>query len=113
MKRNQIMESLKTGPKTNSELPYKFGVIKVNPEDRCKVRFIKVAGRRSKKSPLGIFRSIYYLKDDEDLAITKFIEVNKDILDTMDFSKSHILQSGLSKNIAKKIIEGVRSIQNL
>ena len=95
MKRNQIMESLETGPKTNNELPYKFGVVKVRPEDRCKVRFIKVTGRRAKKSSLGIFRSVYYLKDDEDLAINKFVEINKEILETMDFSKSHILQSGL------------------
>ena len=113
MLRNQIMESLKTGPKTNPELPYKFGVIKVKPEDRCKVRFIRIAGRKGKKGSIGIFRSVYYLKDDEDLAVDKFVEVNRDILETIDFSKSHILQSGLSKDIAKKIIERVRSIQNL
>ena len=107
------MESLKTGPKTNSELPYKFGVIRVKPADRCKVRFIKIAGRKAKKSSVGTFRSVYYLKDDEDLAVDKFVEVNRDILETIDFSKSHILQSGLSKDIAKKIIERVRSIQNL
>lgn len=113
MKRsNQIMEHLKDGPKTNSELPYKFGGSRLTSNDRSKVRLIKVQGRKEKKGYVGQFKCVYYLAEDEDRAILKFIEVNKKRIENMDLSRSKILQTGLAKGIGKKIVDKSKEIKS-
>ena len=102
---NAIIESLKISPHTAAELPHKVGAVNMSLANHNLIRMIKPAGSKSKNRSQGQFKTIYYLEGDEDQAIQKFIDVNRDILETIDFSHSQRLQSGLSKEISKKIIE--------
>jgi hypothetical protein len=105
MRSNQIIESLKISPRTAAELPHKVSTCNMSLANHNLIRMIKPGGRRSKNRSQGHFITIYYLEGDQDQAIQKFIDVNRDILETIDFSHSQRLQSGLSKEISKKIIE--------
>ena len=97
MKPNAIIESLKISPRTAAELPHKVGSVNMSLANHNLIRMIKVAGSKSKNRSQGHFITVYYLEGDEDQAVQKFIEVNKDILKLIDFSHSKRLQSGLQK----------------
>lgn len=103
--KNKIVESLKSGPKTISELPYAPSAGGMGITTWNSISKLKVTGRRSKTvRNLGIFKTVYYMNEDIDEAINKFIEVNQPILQNLKSTQHIILTKGMPAGIGEKIL---------
>jgi len=72
------------------------------PDERAEVRVLKVTsspGRSSAGDYVGSFTSIYYLAGDESAAARRFVEVNAETIDRIDFSTSNVLHSNLPQEL--------------
>lgn len=108
---NAVIEAIKISPCSADELPYLPKIGQMGKEDMKLFRKIKVVGRSSKtKGPQrGTFKTVYFLDGNLDQAVSKFVDINFDLLSKIDFTKNNHLYSGLPKNMAKKIIAEFKS----
>lgn len=102
VKPNRFIEALIRGPCTREELPY---AIKGGRE-REHIFTIHMTGTRSHTR--GKFKTVYYLVGYEAAAIDKFIEVNQDILMTLNWGTYNVVDSSLPKWQARAIRDRVR-----
>lgn len=109
MKRNSVIDALTVCPCVEKELPYPVRS-DMALEGRRRIMKIKVAGTRTNRrcNRCGRFITVYYLDGDEDRAVKKFVDVNKDTLGRIDFSRNSVLDSGLHRQIVRKIRDVVR-----
>jgi len=106
-------KSLQDGPKTGLSRG------QFAPDERAEVRVLKVDsshGRSSTGEYVGSFTSIYYLEGDESAAARRFVEVNNESLDRIDFSTSNVLDSNLSQELYDLVLhhagERVREVRS-
>lgn len=78
----------------------------LQPEERVDLRVIEVHKPvYSPSTTPGKFRSVYYLEGDEEDAVRKFVEVNQDLLEQVDFtSNRNAIQSSVSRGIYDMIL---------
>lgn len=100
---NKIIQLLEEHPCTRKEINAPISPCRMSIENRDRIRQIRVAGNRSKKPGRGLFKTVYYLKGDEDRAVEVFIEVNAEPLQGLNLSRNTTLDSGLSREMAQKV----------
>lgn len=100
---NKIIQLLEEHPCTRKEINASISPCRMSIENRDRIRQIRVAGNRSKTPGHGLFRTVYYLRGDEDRAVKMFIEVNAESLQGLDLSRNTALDSGLSREMAQKV----------
>lgn len=105
---NKIIQILQEHPRTNKDLPHRISPCRMSIENRGRIRQIRVAGNRSKKPGRGWFKTVYYLEGDEDRAITLFADVNAETLAGLNFRRNTIIDSGLTREMARKIRAAIR-----
>jgi hypothetical protein len=71
----------------------------LNPEERAKVRQMSISSTSglSPTNSSGRFTSVTYLQDDLKAAAAKFVTENKEQLENIDFSKSNIIRTSLTR----------------
>lgn len=105
MRQNKIIDTLKLGPCTSDELPYKPSSHRFGVKNREILRKIRVSRRSGKceSGPYGTLKTVYYLNGGVNAAVTKFVKVNFDILTTVDFSGNNYIHGGLPKGMGSLI----------
>ena len=86
----RIRTILESGPRTADEFPPK---LQHTLDDVMYVFSVKCSG----------FKTVYYLFGDEEAAIGMFIQVNLDLIQSLDFDHETELDSGLQKWQVKAI----------
>jgi len=100
---NQLIKRLGEGPCIREELPYKVCGHSLSLANQISVQRIRLSGNKSNRHNLGRLKTVYYLLDDEELAVQKFADVNADALQTIDIRRNSTLDSGLPRGIARKL----------
>jgi len=100
---NKLIQCLESCPCTNADLPYRISPCRMSIADINRVRQIRVAGNHAKKPGHGKFRTVYYLEGDEDRAIERFIDVNKQSLKSINFHTYSTLDSGMSRKMSQAV----------
>jgi len=88
-----IRTILESGPRTADEFPPKLQHTLDELDDVMYVFSVKCSG----------FKTVYYLIGDEEAAIRRFIQVNLDLIQSLDFDQETELDSGLQKWQVKAI----------
>ncbi|MUV57881.1 hypothetical protein [Halogeometricum sp. CBA1124] len=70
-----------------------------SPEERAELRRLNVSGGEgsARKSTSGKFTSIYYLEGDLRAATARFVVENRQRLEKIDFSKSNVVHTSVSR----------------
>lgn len=100
---NKTIQQLEESPRIYKELYGSISPCRMSSENRGRVRQIRMAGNRTKKPGRGHFLTVYYLADDEDRAVQRFVEVNAEPLSEVNLRTFSVIDSGLSREMAQKV----------
>ena len=102
---NAIIDALKVSPCSVEDLPYKPVLAQFGIKNRRMIRKIHVNGRKSKMNggPFGRLKTVYFLEDDFEAAVSKFVTVNLEVLKLVDFSSNNHIADGLPRGWGSKI----------
>ena len=105
MRSNKVFDALSIKPLTSDELPYRPKRSYMGMSIMGAIKMLKVSRRQTKGSGQhGSFRIVYYIGDDIERAIVKFVRVNFDVISRINLAKNNQLHSGLPKGIGKLVI---------
>jgi len=96
-------EALKEGPQTEIDIAV------LAPDERLLVRIIQIRGTAgvSKRTSVGQFIPVYYLVGDEKRAATHFVDLNREALESIDFSTRNLISTSVDRTVYDWILHAL------
>jgi hypothetical protein len=74
-------------------------------DERVELRQIRIQNDKPNVTKTGQFTTVYYLAGDEQAAVERFVEENREQLEQLDFSKRDIVQSAVDRELYDLILD--------
>ena len=103
MRTNALIELLKICPRTDSELPYRVTPHGMSLANRKMILKISIPGGKNVPIKHTRFDTVYYLDGDEERAIQRFVEINREGILKMRESQCNSLCRSVRKELREKL----------